>query len=299
MKKSTSTTKSTTTRKSTRKATPDIVKDTAAIVADTPEIVTNDDPHTPWYHGGETVIDVLTSNAATDPTYTEKTVATKAAGLVTMYTDKIQLAAPTKSINSIVVHDKALIDIISNVRTADRLTKIGSLVIAKEISKISEEQATQCGFAGDTIKFAHALFDYSNTTISLYRSVAKAFINDDYSLKEEVSDFRGIGYLIELLPILSVPNCDITTITDLLAAGTISENMSTSSLRKAVKDWKNSKVITAESAAESDSADSADSAESPALSPEKCIQALALYADNNPDIIQHLKAIADIIGINF
>lgn len=282
-------------------------------VTTTPEVIDNDNRAQAWYIGGNSVIDVVTSNATSEQTFTEKKVETKTAGIVTMYTDKIKLAAPTKSTQSIIVHDKSLIDIISNVRTADKLTKLGSIIIAKEISKITEEQAAQCGFGGDIVAFAHALFDYSKTTISLYRSVANAFINDDYSLKDEVSEFRGIGYLIELLPILSVPNCDITTITDLLTSGTITENMSTSTLRKAVKDWKNSKVIpvdsndsqdeeVTENSNDSQSEDtpknSKEDTSDPELTAEKCLQVLTLYAGNNADIISHIKAIGNLLGIN-
>lgn len=141
--------------------------------------------------------------------------------------------------------DPDLIKSVEKIKFAENGRKVFGYVICKELARIDESgKLKEFGFKSIS-QFAKALFGYQESTANHYVRIGKAFITDDYKVKEGLPEY-SISHFIELNSLVTEhPDGALTTekIEDLFLEGVIKDGMSTKQLRDAIKSENNKKVV--------------------------------------------------------
>lgn len=141
--------------------------------------------------------------------------------------------------------DPELIKSVEKIKFAEAGRKVFGYVICKELARIDESgKLKEFGFKSIS-QFAKALFGYQESTANHYVRIGKAFITDDYKVKDGLPEY-SISHFIELNSLVTEhPDGTITTekIEDLFLDGVIKDGMSTKQLRDAIKSENNKKVV--------------------------------------------------------
>lgn len=141
--------------------------------------------------------------------------------------------------------DPELIKSVEKIKFAESGRKVFGYVICKELARIDDSgKLKELGFKSIS-QFAKALFGYQESTANHYVRIGKAFITDDYRVKEGLPEY-SISHFIELNALVTEhPDGTLTTekIEDLFLEGIIKDGMSTKQLRDAIKSENNKKIV--------------------------------------------------------
>lgn len=141
--------------------------------------------------------------------------------------------------------DPELIKSVEKIKFAESGRKVFGYVICKELARIDDSgKLKEFGFKSIS-QFAKALFGYQESTANHYVRIGKAFITDDYKVKDGLPEY-SISHFIELNALVTEhPDGTLTTekIEDLFLEGVIKDGMSTKQLRDAIKSENNKKVV--------------------------------------------------------
>lgn len=141
--------------------------------------------------------------------------------------------------------DPELIKSVEKIKFAEAGRKVFGYVICKELARIDDSgKLKELGFKSIS-QFAKALFGYQESTANHYVRIGKAFITDDYKVKDGLPEY-SISHFIELNALVTEhPDGTVTTekIEDLFLEGVIKDGMSTKQLRDAIKSENNKKVV--------------------------------------------------------
>ena len=151
--------------------------------------------------------------------------------------------------------DPDLIKSVEKIKFAESGRKVLGYVICKELARIDDSgKLKELGFKSIS-QFAEAMFGYKESTANHYVRIGKAFITDDYKVKEGLPEY-SISHFIELNALVTdnpdgTPNTE--RIENLFLEGVIKDGMSTKQLREAIKRDSDKKVVdsTAEDVKES------------------------------------------------
>ena len=157
---------------------------------------------------------------------------------------------------SLTLTDAELIKSVEKIKFAESGRKVFGYVICKELARIDETgKLGELGFRS-IAQFAKALFGYQESTANHYVRIGKAFITDDYKVKDGIPEY-SISHFIELNALVKEnPDGTLNTskIENYFLEGVIKDGMSTKQLREAIKRENDKKVVdsTAEDVQESD-----------------------------------------------
>lgn len=141
--------------------------------------------------------------------------------------------------------DPELITSIEKIKFAESGRKVFGYVICKELARIDDSgKLKELGFKSIS-QFAKALFGYQESTANHYVRIGKAFITDDYKVKDGLPEY-SISHFIELNALVTdnpdgTPNTE--KIENLFLEGVIKDGMSTKQLREAIKRDTDKKVV--------------------------------------------------------
>lgn len=146
---------------------------------------------------------------------------------------------------SLTLTDADLIKSVEKIKFAESGRKVFGYVICKELANIDGTgKLKELGFKSIS-QFAKALFGYQESTANHYVRIGKAFITDDYKVKEGIPEY-SISHFIELNALVT-ENADGTPNTEkienLFLEGVIKDGMSTKQLRDALKRETNKNVV--------------------------------------------------------
>ena len=146
---------------------------------------------------------------------------------------------------SLTLTDADLIKSVEKIKFAESGRKVFGYVICKELSRIDESgKLNELGFKSIS-QFAKALFGYQESTANHYARIGKAFITDEYKVKDGIPEY-SISHFIELNALVT-ENADGTLntskIENYFLEGIIKDGMSTKQLREAVKRESDKKVV--------------------------------------------------------
>ena len=141
--------------------------------------------------------------------------------------------------------DPELIKSVEKIKFAESGRKVFGYVICKELARIDDSgKLKEFGFKSIS-QFAKALFGYQESTANHYVRIGKAFITDDYKVKDGLPEY-SISHFIELNALVTDnPDGTLNTqkIEDLFLEGVIKDGMSTKQLREAIKCDSDKKVV--------------------------------------------------------
>lgn len=156
--------------------------------------------------------------------------------------------------------DPELIKSVEKIKFAESGRKVFGYVICKELARIDESgKLKELGFKSIS-QFAKALFGYQESTANHYVRIGKAFITDDYKVKDGLPEY-SISHFIELNALVTEHSDGTLTtekIEDLFLEGVIKDGMSTKQLRDAIKSENNKKVVDSTAQEATDQAEQAD-----------------------------------------
>lgn len=135
--------------------------------------------------------------------------------------------------------DKDIIESTEKIAMALYGQNVLTFAVCRELANVNKkEKLDSMGFK-NIAEYANALFDLSRVTATQYARIGEYFIGDDYRIKSSVLP-KGLqkGHMIELLSYVGEEG-DISEIEELYMDGTLTDGMSTTAMRKALKDWKN------------------------------------------------------------
>lgn len=141
--------------------------------------------------------------------------------------------------------DPDLIKSVEKIKFAESGRKVLGYVICKELARIDDSgKLKELGFKSIS-QFAEAMFGYKESTANHYVRIGKAFITDDYKVKDGLPEY-SISHFIELNSLVTdnpdgTPNTE--RIENLFLEGVIKDGMSTKQLRDAIKSENNKKVV--------------------------------------------------------
>lgn len=141
--------------------------------------------------------------------------------------------------------DPDLIKSVEKIKFAEGGRKVFGYVICKELARIEDSgKLKELGFKSIS-QFANALFGYQESTANHYARIGRAFITDDYKVKDGLPEY-SISHFIELNKLVSdnpdgTPNTE--KIENLFLEGVIKDGMSTKQLRDAIKRDSDKKVV--------------------------------------------------------
>ena len=158
---------------------------------------------------------------------------------------KYTLASNVGNRTSLTLTDPDLIKSVEKIKFAESGRKIFGYVICKELAKIDGSgKLKELGFKSIS-QFAKAMFGYQESTANHYARIGRAFITDDYKVKDGLPEY-SISHFIELNALVK-ENEDGTLDTSLIETyfleGVIKDGMSTKQLRDAIKSESNKKVV--------------------------------------------------------
>lgn len=135
--------------------------------------------------------------------------------------------------------DASIIESTEKIAMALYGKNILTFAICRELSKVNtSEKLDSMGFK-NIGEYANALFDISRVTATQYARIGEIFIDDDYKIKSAVLP-SGLqkGHFVELLTLVGEEG-DISDIEQLYLDGSLTDGMSTTAMRKVVKEYKN------------------------------------------------------------
>ena len=134
--------------------------------------------------------------------------------------------------------DKSIIESTEKIGMALYGQNVLTFAVCRELAKMDDKSKLDSLGFKNIGEYANALFDISRVTATQYARIGKVFINDDYKIASDILP-SGLqkGHLLELLTMVS-DDGDITEIESLYLEGTLTDGMSTTAIRKVVKDWK-------------------------------------------------------------
>lgn len=141
--------------------------------------------------------------------------------------------------------DPELIKSVEKIKFAEGGRKVFGYVICKELARIEDSgKLKELGFKSIS-QFANALFGYQESTANHYARIGRAFITDDYKVKDGLPEY-SISHFIELNKLVTdnsdgTPNTE--KIENLFLEGVIKDGMSTKQLRDAIKRETDKKVV--------------------------------------------------------
>lgn len=141
--------------------------------------------------------------------------------------------------------DPELITSIEKIKFAESGRKVFGYVICKELANIDESgKLKELGFKSIS-QFAKAMFGYQESTANHYVRIGKAFITDDYKVKDGLPEY-SISHFIELNALVTEKEdgtLDTSKIENYFLEGVIKDGMSTKQLRDAIKRESDKKVV--------------------------------------------------------
>lgn len=135
--------------------------------------------------------------------------------------------------------DAAIIESTEKIAMALYGKNVLTFAICRELSKVNtREKLDSMGFK-NIGEYANALFDLSRVTATQYARIGEVFIDDNYKIKSSIlpSSLQK-GHFVELLTMVGEDG-DISDIEQLYLEGSLTDGMSTTAIRKVVKEWKN------------------------------------------------------------
>lgn len=192
------------------------------------EIKTNTD-HTNYNNLGN----ALAKAMQIDDSQFFKTI-TKEDGTEVEISQKIyELANPNGNRKQVTIYDLSIIESIEKIKAGNRGKAVLGYMQCKELAKIAEKDIEKMGFK-NIADFAFSVFDYARSTANLYVQIGKAFVNDDYTLRDGLPQL-SIGALQELLPLVDKDNGSLDKVIGAYIDGTLVDGMTTKKLREVVK----------------------------------------------------------------
>ncbi len=158
---------------------------------------------------------------------------------------KYQLASNIGNRATLTLTDPDLIKSVEKIKFAESGRKVFGYVICKELARIDDSgKLKELGFKSIS-QFAKALFGYQESTANHYARIGKAFITDEYKVKDGLPEY-SISHFIELNALVTenpdgTPNTE--RIENLFLEGVIKDGMSTKQLREAIKRDTDNKVV--------------------------------------------------------
>ena len=195
--------------------------------------------------------------------------------------------------------DPELIKSVEKIKFAETGRKVFGYVICKELARIDEsDKLKEFGFKSIS-QFAKALFGYQDSTANHYVRIGKAFITDDYKVKDGLPEY-SISHFIELNALVTDnPDGTLNTkkIEDLFLEGVIKDGMSTKQLRDAIKSENNKKVV--DSTAQEVSEQAEGQSEQTELQPEETKAQGTVFqgTENKPRVSEDTTAAFDKIAV--
>lgn len=158
---------------------------------------------------------------------------------------KYTLASNIGNRATLTLTDPELIKSVEKIKFAESGRKVFGYVICKELARIDDSgKLKELGFKSIS-QFAKALFGYQESTANHYARIGKAFITEDYKVKDGLPEY-SISHFIELNALVTenpdgTPNTE--KIENLFLEGVIKDGMSTKQLREAIKRDTDKKVV--------------------------------------------------------
>lgn len=146
---------------------------------------------------------------------------------------------------SLTLTDADLIKSVEKIKFAESGRKVFGYVICKELANIDGTgKLKELGFKSIS-QFAKAMFGYQESTANHYVRIGKAFITNDYKVKEGIPEY-SISHFIELNSLVTENKdgtLDTSKIENYFLEGVIKDGMSTKQLRDALKRESDKKVV--------------------------------------------------------
>lgn len=135
--------------------------------------------------------------------------------------------------------DKSIIESTEKIGMALYGQNVLTFAVCRELAKMDDKSKLDSLGFKNIGEYANALFDISRVTATQYARIGKVFINDEYKIASDILP-SGLqkGHLLELLTMVG-DDSDISEVENLYLDGTLTDGMSTTAIRKVVKDWKN------------------------------------------------------------
>lgn len=144
-----------------------------------------------------------------------------------------QLVKPIGNRSEISTTNMELATSIERVQNALALGDVSYFVVAKELERMTETEATELGF-DNVVAMACAIFGFAKSTVENYRKLARFFIGDDYELVGAIPKDTPISTLNQLLSYVTVDdfgNHDISNVERLFTSNIITPYMKQAELK--------------------------------------------------------------------
>lgn len=138
-----------------------------------------------------------------------------------------ELKAPVNGRTEIYTVDMELATRIETVNNALALGDVSHFLVAKEMEKFTETEATELGF-DDVVKMCMSVFGLGKSTIENYRRLSRFFVTSDYCLKGAIPQDTPISLLNQLISYVKVNEDgthDISNVETLFTSGIITPYM--------------------------------------------------------------------------
>lgn len=152
-----------------------------------------------------------------------------------------QLSNPIGNKNTLQIMDTDTIIRIERIIYAIRARSVMGYVICKELQKLEDEKKYESTGFKNIAEMGNALFGLQQSTVNQYVRIARAFINDDYTVKKPFPALP-ISHFLECLKLLDEDG-NTDAVQELFLDGTLRDGMTTKAIRETIKKKLDANII--------------------------------------------------------